>query len=67
MANLIYERDEEMAEIKTDCFAYDATLAHRHCTALEELYCQKGQCNFYKTKIQREREKLEQERQVFRR
>ncbi len=56
-----------MAEIKTDCFAYDATLTHRHCTVLDDLYCKNEQCNFYKTKVQKEREKLEQERIVFRR
>ena len=55
-----------MAEIKTDCFAYDETLSHRHCTALEELYCQKEQCNFYKTKIDKQKEKLELERKIRR-
>lgn len=39
-------------EVMTDCFAYDKN--RRECKALNELYCEKeGQCNFYKTPIQK--------------
>lgn len=56
-----------MAEIKTDCFAYNGNSKSKPCIALDELYCKKEQCNFYKTKVDRQREKLEQERTVVRR
>jgi len=38
-----------MAEVKTDCFAYNAAIV-RKCTALDELYCAKEECKFYKSK-----------------
>ena len=41
-----------MAEVKTDCFAYDCSLKNRQCKALRELYCAKKNCKFYKTKEQ---------------
>lgn len=49
---------EQKYEVKTDCFAYCETcFAHNgtkvrkvDCSALRELYCKKGKCNFYKPK-----------------
>lgn len=37
-----------MNNVKTDCFAFD----DKKCTALNKLYCAKGDCNFFKTKKQ---------------
>lgn len=34
--------------IKHDCFAYNKD--KRECTALNELYCMKEKCSFYKPK-----------------
>lgn len=36
-------------EIKKDCFAYDKTENRPTCMALDELYCTKEECKFYKT------------------
>ena len=37
-------------EVKEDCFAYDQE--HKECTALNDLYCKKEKCKFYKNKKQ---------------
>lgn len=37
-------------ELKTDCFAYSKK--NNECRALKELYCEKENCPFYKTKEQ---------------
>lgn len=42
---------EQKYEVKTDCFAYRAGKVEEYaCSALRELYCKKGKCNFYKPK-----------------
>ena len=33
---------------KTDCFACVYKQGHKGCRALNELYCQKEECRFYK-------------------
>lgn len=33
-------------EVKTDCFAYNSLT--KQCTCLNELYCKKEKCHFYK-------------------
>lgn len=42
-----------MGTVKTDCFAYyEATVGNstrRKCLALNELYCRKEECKFYKS------------------
>lgn len=35
--------------VKEDCFAYK----NKTCSALNELYCKKEECKFYKTDAQR--------------
>lgn len=41
----------EPNEIKTDCFAYrEGVLEEYACSALNELYCRKEKCRFYKPK-----------------
>lgn len=35
--------------VKKDCFAYDETETGATCLALNELYCRKEECKFYKT------------------
>lgn len=35
-------------EIKKDCFAYNEE--KRRCNALNDLYCKKEKCNFYRNK-----------------
>lgn len=39
-----------MFEVKKDCFAYDETKVSDkdRCKALNELYCRKENCRFYK-------------------
>lgn len=39
---------ENKPEIKKDCFAYK----NNNCTALNDLYCAKEKCSFYKTRKQ---------------
>ena len=34
--------------MKKDCFAYRETKKGPRCMSLEELYCAKGKCRFYK-------------------
>lgn len=46
---------EEKFEIKKDCFAYreketSSGLLKQECNALNDLYCKKENCNFYKCK-----------------
>ena len=36
---------ESKSTVKTDCFAYKKG----NCTALNDLYCAKEKCSFYKT------------------
>ena len=48
-----------MAEIKTDCFAYKEKL--KKCVALDDLYCKREECKFYKSKSQKGREEKEHE------
>ena len=47
-----------MSEIKKDCFGYDKVRKNA-CRILNELYCKKEECKFYKSekKIQIERDK----------
>lgn len=40
---------QEGEEMKKDCFAYKPL---KHCTALNEMICIKGECPFYKTRKQ---------------
>ena len=40
--------------IKTDCFAWNAN--KKCCQALNKTLCEKGECSFYKTKEQYERD-----------
>ena len=40
-----------MPEVKTDCFGYKSD---RECRALNELFCRREDCAFYKTKAQYE-------------
>jgi len=35
--------------IKTDCFAFN-NKKKLDCTALDDLYCKRGECRFYKTR-----------------
>ena len=35
-------------EVKEDCFAYDSK--YKQCDALNDLYCKKENCRFYKSK-----------------
>lgn len=42
-------------EPKTDCFAFGEK---GECTALKKTYCKSEKCAFYKTREQREAEKL---------
>lgn len=43
--------DVEYFEVKTDCFAYKAGKSDKYaCTALNDLYCRKEECGFYKPK-----------------
>ena len=42
------EINEEVIEIKEDCFACDKE--HHKCNALNDLYCEKEKCRFYKNK-----------------
>lgn len=44
-------------EIKIDCFAFNG----KNCSALRKLYCEKEECNFYKSKedYKKETKKLE--------
>ena len=37
-----------MSEVRVDCFAYKKDL--RKCVALNQLYCAKENCRFYKPK-----------------
>lgn len=37
-------------EVKTDCFAY--IVGQKKCNCLNDLYCQKENCHFYKDKTQ---------------
>lgn len=50
--------------MKKDCFAYTITAKGRYCKALKEMYCNKGECAFYKTNIQAEAEKLISKRRL---
>lgn len=36
--------------IKKDCFAYVNKNGHQGCRALNDLYCKKEKCKFYKRK-----------------
>ena len=42
-----------MTEPKTDCFAFAGV---RKCLALKEMACLGGECSFYKTQYQAEKE-----------
>lgn len=44
-----------MAAVKEDCFAY-AKASKCSCNALRQLYCEKEECGFYKTKEQHEKD-----------
>lgn len=46
-----------MAEVKRDCFAYNKGSYSKPCIALDDLYCKKEECKFYKTKEQFEKER----------
>lgn len=35
--------------IKTDCFAFN-NKKKLDCTVLDDLYCKRGECSFYKTR-----------------
>lgn len=45
--------------VKTDCFAYD--LIHKDCNALSEMCCKKQECKFYKSKLEVDSNKIEQD------
>lgn len=42
-------------EVKKDCFGYDKQ--KNNCMALNELYCKREKCGFYKTKKQFEEDR----------
>lgn len=41
------KKNEEPMGIKKDCFAYVARGSRHLCSAMNEVYCLKGQCKFY--------------------
>lgn len=51
---------KETKLIRFKCFAHRTNDQGRsYCVALNELYCQRGPCNFYKTKEQNDKEAAE--------
>ena len=48
-----------MPEIKKDCFGFILEDRYNGCFCLNELYCKKENCRFYKEKKQAKKEYLE--------
>lgn len=48
-----------MPEIKKDCFAYMSDNQYRGCMCLNELFCRKENCKFYKTKEEAKKDYLD--------
>mgnify|MGYP001054212655 CR=1 FL=1 len=42
--------NENVIEVKKDCFAYRAENGKECCSALKYLFCRGGKCGFYKHK-----------------
>lgn len=47
---------KEVTEVKKDCFAYKPGCHGFKCIALDEMYCARGNCKFYKTQAQYDKE-----------
>lgn len=47
--------------IKEDCFSYVEKNKHQGCRALNDLYCKKEECKFYKRKCEVSIEKIEED------
>lgn len=48
---------KDKIEIKQGCFAFRKGKNGNKCIALNDLYCQREKCNFYKSKLQNSLEK----------
>jgi hypothetical protein len=49
--------------VKKDCFAYRKGMTKRYCAALKELYCEGGECKFYKKSQSCEKEEPKEKKQ----
>jgi hypothetical protein len=47
---------KDITEVKKDCFAFKPGCHGYTCIALNEMYCSRGYCKFYKTQEQHDKE-----------